>query len=383
MANGPVDPASLEGEALMRWYRRTPQEIEDERRQAAADAYNRFFYPTQSDPALNSDATATDNQASLAADGQGTTGQDNGQVDPWSGYGVASPAASRMDGPTPFATIYGTGLLGDWRRYAAPSGDPDSSADSAQGSTDQANRQTNAGSNDVGVSPPAPIIDGPTRWTAGSRRNNSSAPPADDTLWIATGSGGYRPIRSGNSNSGSGLQTPPSPPGGLPGNPAAPEDADLIDVGNPHNPRLRREWEKANNQSWPKTDDGRNYHVAHKRAIADGGTNTLDNIEPMHPDEHVAQHLNNGDSGRWGARASIARAFGGTVEPPSPGLTTRGIGWLQGLSAITGLLSGRIRHDTQEHMWYDMIGYPAPDDYDTARCRAFGIKNIKPGETCV
>jgi hypothetical protein len=110
-------------------------------------------------------------------------------------------------------------------------------------------------------------------------------------------------------------------------NPAAPEDADLLYVGNPHNRRLRRQHVKANGP-WPTTDDGRNYDVAHKRAIADGGTNTLDNIEPMHPDEHAAQHLNNGDSARWGKRASIAQAFGGTVEPPNPGFVTRGIGLL-------------------------------------------------------
>ncbi len=101
--------------------------------------------------------------------------------------------------------------------------------------------------------------------------------------------------------------------------------------------------------------------MAHKRAIADGGTNTLDNIVPMHPDEHAAQHLNNGDSARWGRRPSTARAFGGTVEPPTPGRgVVRGLGVLSIIPWITGFASGNIRHDTQEHMWYDMIGYPAP-----------------------
>jgi hypothetical protein len=103
----------------------------------------------------------------------------------------------------------------------------------------------------------------------------------------------------------------------------------------------------------------------------------------MHPDEHVAQHINNGDNARWGARASIARAFGGTVEPPNPGLITRGIGLLQAFTGFTGLLSGRIRTDTPVHTWYDMAGYPAPDDYkhmvDPA-CRALGIN--EPGKIC-
>jgi hypothetical protein len=122
-----------------------------------------------------------------------------------------------------------------------------------------------------------------------------------------------------------------------------------------------------------KTEDGRNYHVAHKRAIADGGTNTLDNIEPMHPDEHLAQHLNNGDASRWGLRSSIARAFGGTVEPPTPGRGTGGLGLFSFVPWITGLLSGNIRTDTPVHTWYDMAGYPAPDDEDEARCRAMGM----------
>jgi hypothetical protein len=66
MANGQVDPAKLEGKALMRWYRRTPEEIEAERRQAATDAYNRFFYPTQSDQAAGSDDGTADGQDSPA-----------------------------------------------------------------------------------------------------------------------------------------------------------------------------------------------------------------------------------------------------------------------------------------------------------------------------
>ena len=293
----------------------------------------------------------------------------NGQVDP---------------APDPFAASYGTSLLGDWRRYAAaPSGNQDSPAASAQGTIGRDNGQAAAGRDSGGGYPIASPNDGPIQSTIGSGRNNRSPLPADDTLWIATGSGGYRPVRSGNSNAQAILRAPPVLPDGLPENPAAPEDAYFIQIGNPHNPRLRREWEKAKGRQWPKTDDGRNYDVAHKRAIADGGTNTLDNIEPMHPDEHAAQHLNNGDSARWGRRPSIARAFGGTVEPPNPGLVIRGIGLLQAFTGLTGLLSGRIRTDTPVHTWYDMAGYPAPDDYKhmvDPTCRALGIN--EPGKIC-
>lgn len=336
MADGPVDPASLEGDALTRWYRRTPQQIAEERRRAAAEAYNRFFYPTPSDPALNTDS-AVDIQDSSPGDGQEPT---DGQVDRSAGYSTAPPPAQATEKPASFPSVYGTGLLGDWRRYT-----------------------------DVPANASGP--------------NASFVAPADDTLWIATGSGAYRPVRSPNSNSGAWLRTPPSLLDGLPQNPAAPEDAYLLYVGNPYNRGLKREHEKATGETWPRTDDGRSYHVAHKRAIADGGPNTLDNIEPMHPDDHIAQHLNNGDSARWGKRASIARAFGGTVEPLAPGRVVRGLGLAGAIPWITGFLSGNIRTDTPVHMWYDMAGYPAPDDYQhmvDPRCRALGIN--EPGKVC-
>ena len=43
MAYGQVDPARLQGDALRRWYLRSPAEIEEERSNAAAQAYNNFF----------------------------------------------------------------------------------------------------------------------------------------------------------------------------------------------------------------------------------------------------------------------------------------------------------------------------------------------------
>jgi hypothetical protein len=268
----PIDPASLEGDELDRWYRRSPQEIERERQIASARQYAAFFGPTE--PEL----------ASSGAAAQGT--------------------------------------------------------------------------------------------------------PSDDRLYIATGTGGVRAIRPGASDFESTLAAPGDRPNDLPANPAAPEEADLIEIGNPHNRRLRREWVRANSRPWPKTADGRNYHVAHGRAIADGGTNTLDNIEPMHPDEHIAQHLNNGDSARWARRGWIARAFGGVVEPPTPGfrangLRANGLGLLGLLPDISGALVGRIRTDTPVHFWYDLAGVPAPGDKDLADeaiCRSMGITT--PGAKC-
>jgi hypothetical protein len=187
-----------------------------------------------------------------------------------------------------------------------------------------------------------------------------------DVLWVAKGSGGYRAVRPTRS------YFPPDPKGAhpdyLPDNAAAPEYGAFTEVGNPHNPRLRREWEAANGRPWPRTKDGRAYHVSHRKAIADGGTNTLDNIEPMDPEEHIAKHKRDGDNERFGKRSAIARAFGGTVEPPAhaprrprgPKLRAVGpLGWAQNL---LGILNGDVRTDTQTHFWNDMLGYSSEDD---------------------
>jgi len=255
MPRPPIDPARLKGEALNRWYLRTPDEVEAERRIVEDERYKGFF-----------------------------------------------------------------------------------------------------GSSEVTKSePPAPKI---------------RAVAADpDVLWVAKGSGGYRAVRPAQ-----GGFFPPDPSGAeeypdhLPKAVAAPEFGEFTEVGNPHNPRLRREWEAANGRPWPRTKDGRAHHVSHRKAIADGGTNTLDNIEPMDPDEHVAKHKRDGDNERFGKRPAIARAFGGTVEPPAhaprrargPKLRAVGpLGWAQNL---LGILNGDVRTDTQTHFWNDMLGYSSEDD---------------------
>lgn len=45
MAYGQIDPARLDGDALTRWYLRSPADIEQEQQAAAAQKYNAFFGP--------------------------------------------------------------------------------------------------------------------------------------------------------------------------------------------------------------------------------------------------------------------------------------------------------------------------------------------------
>jgi hypothetical protein len=153
------------------------------------------------------------------------------------------------------------------------------------------------------------------------------------------------------------------------------ETVQMIPVGNPHNPRLKREWVRAKGIPWPRDPvTGRDYDVGHKRALADGGTNTLDNIEPIHPDAHRAQHMENGDPARWGRRPGTARAFGGRVA--------RGLGALDLIPTITGLLSGRIRTDSWENFVSDMTGIPSAEDVrrQNEELRKRYFPNTKPGD---
>ncbi|WP_300574807.1 HNH endonuclease signature motif containing protein [Phenylobacterium sp.] len=172
------------------------------------------------------------------------------------------------------------------------------------------------------------------------------APAEDEGLYIATGAGGWRRI-------GSGLGSQHD--GGPSFHPAEPQQAYFLTVGNPANPGLIRQWEKREGRPWPRDAlTGRRYDVGHIKALADGGANTLENIEPIHPDAHRAHHTANGDYSRWGKRAAIARAFGGRVM--------RALGPIGILPAITGVLSNRIRTDNWDNFASDVVGWPSEED---------------------
>jgi hypothetical protein len=67
---------------------------------------------------------------------------------------------------------------------------------------------------------------------------------------------------------------------------------------------LRAKWEKATGEKWPKDPNNpqRNQDVAHKKPLADGGTNEVKNIGPQPHEEHMKEHSRNGDFKRWGGR---------------------------------------------------------------------------------
>lgn len=288
MADRQIDPARLQGEALRKWYLRSPQDLERERQRTATQRHTDFF----SSPAH----------------------------DPGSSLGLVTP-----------------------RLAIAPS----------------ISRRTEPSDEDIGFG----------------------------ITWIATGQNRWRGDPAGPGQ----FQQSDKMPGTNVADGAvldrelagADDGGELIDIGNPHNRRLKREHIRKYGD-WPKTGDGRDYDVAHRRAIADGGTNTLDNIEPMHPDEHSARHLNDGDSARWGRRAGIAQAFGGTVEPPRAMAKLRGFAPIDP-SIITGIGSGRIRLDSFSNFSSDLVGVPSPQDM--ARRRRFidglSVAGCPPGADCV
>lgn len=103
---------------------------------------------------------------------------------------------------------------------------------------------------------------------------------------------------------------------------AAPNDA-----SRPSTSSLRRAWEKANGQPWPKDPKtGKNQDAAHIKARADGGSDEPHNIKPQPHDEHIQEHQGNGDFRRWGARGGSRSPSGNlpsrSVPESAPGTNT-------------------------------------------------------------
>jgi len=82
--------------------------------------------------------------------------------------------------------------------------------------------------------------------------------------------------------------------------------------------RHRRKWEIREGRDWPRDAQGRRYDVHHKKPLADGGTDDLDNIEPKQRDEHVREHMENGDFSRWGKKGSTQKKQKQQEQEPPP-----------------------------------------------------------------
>jgi hypothetical protein len=286
MPNGPVDPASLEDDDLVRWYRRSPWQIDQERQALRRKQYNDFF--GIQDGTSDSGNSPTSSTASQYGDDVGPQTPDTNPPLP-----IAPPSQDPSSGVA--SNGYVPGLLGDLRSLSAQTGD---------------GQPTHGGWADQTFNPPEHA-----NAFAGSISNDLY----DDRL-------------------------------------AGPDDGGAFSlVGNPAHPRLRREWSQKGGLPWPKDPvTGRNYDVAHIIAKADGGKDHVDNIRPMHPNDHYAEHMANGDPGRWGRRPGIARAFGGTVA--------RSLGPLSIFSDILGMISGRIRTDNLDNLTSDVMGVPSLED---------------------
>jgi RHS repeat-associated protein len=86
-------------------------------------------------------------------------------------------------------------------------------------------------------------------------------------------------------------------------------DCDSAAVKRKSSKTLRKQWEKENGQPWPKdpNDPSKNQDVSHIVPVGDGGDpNDLNNYGPQPHDDHMQDHINNGDFARWGSRSGKA-----------------------------------------------------------------------------
>jgi hypothetical protein len=111
MAFGQIDPARLEGDALTRWYLRSPADIEEEKRQRAEQAYNAFFGQSGDSP---STAQARDlTPPPFPADASGPVWSQVGD-NRWLADNVAGDTGQSSDGSYQLAAASAPAGPGGW-----------------------------------------------------------------------------------------------------------------------------------------------------------------------------------------------------------------------------------------------------------------------------
>ena len=142
-------------------------------------------------------------------------------------------------------------------------------------------------------------------------------------------------------------------------------------------PKIRKQWEIQEGRDWPTVPEtGANYHGHHKKPVSEGGGWELENIEPMHPVEHKELHMKNRDFAKWGGWARGRKP----TLPEVPGL-----GVFQVLPEILGVLSGRIRTDSLDNTFSDIMGVPSQEDIRKfhEEMRKKYAPNLPPGSVFV
>ncbi|MFK0300631.1 RHS repeat-associated core domain-containing protein [Brevundimonas sp. NPDC090276] len=134
-----------------------------------------------------------------------------------------------------------------------------------------------------------------------------------------------------------------------------------------------REWSAPERRELLQTGKVAGYHAHHINTVNGNPIELAEdprNIRFLTPAQHAAVH----------------REAGGYRQPiRGQPLVVRSVAGLQLLTTGTGLLSGRVRTDTPENFWYDLIGIPSPSDRRNERrrevnrlnaaCRADGLSD--------
>lgn len=69
------------------------------------------------------------------------------------------------------------------------------------------------------------------------------------------------------------------------------------------------EWERIHGREWPKGEDGKPLEADHDIPLADGGSDSGDNVTPRTKADHIRRHIENGDFSMMGEEAMGANSW--------------------------------------------------------------------------